>query len=175
MKKLLLLLFVGCSFSIPKEATFDPHGLDWQRGSLPLLVGFIGCNDHCGDYDEALELSIAMFNDGAGCELFRYIHAPKNDGDVDFVFTSLPRKDDYTLDSRWKGNTIELGYMDDTVAYLIIAHNLGHLMGLATDDDNNSIMMDSVVDVGLINRKHGRPLPDLTKNDAEALHKRYCE
>lgn len=181
MKKVLaLLLLAGCAISLPKEPTFDPTGISWNRNSLPLHLGFSQCIDHCQDYSKMLVLGIKMFNKGAGCELFRYEPVIKNDDEgyitnVDVIFTSLPRKDDYVLDARWQGNMIELGYMSDTEAYIVIAHNLGELMGLAHDPDNNSIMMDHVVDQTAYDRRYNLPIPTLTDADAQALHDRYCK
>ena len=145
------------------EPVWDDLQIEWKKDQLPLQVWF----EKGIDTPETL----AVWNRAvpAGCVLFQKT-IDRGAANVIVVVG------DYGGDcagKAWKtplGAKIEVndpGMVGQT--YLIIAHELGHILGLAHDPRKNSIMLNGV-------QAHAGtfPTPKVTAKDQSALSERYC-
>ena len=117
---------------------------------------------------KSLDQAVTMWNDAAGCPLLIRSTSPSADvvvsrGAVDPVLAG--RTDRNPATGQVFCQLLQPGNL--TSEYLILAHELGRALGLATDPSKRSIMASGVQtqDIG--------SLPQVSRKDAAALKERY--
>lgn len=126
-------------------------------------------------YAEAVHAAVRMWNEQAGCQLFREEPPEELDYDVRVVFlkdepcggvASDPGKDvaASTYFCAGGGVDISVEHLDEMqVAYVVFAHELGHVLGLAHDPSGLMAPMASTAELVLPSDK-----------DRLAVRARYC-
>jgi len=154
------------------RACFDPEEIVWERDRLPLLVS--ASRDHSAQIREA----IIKVNVAAGCEVFR---SPSFDAPVFDVAisTDVPRETGSvhvgggtafrrSISGRHRAFVnIYAGSLEDpSIGVKVLMHELGHVLGLAHDNWNGSIMRTS--------QRSGLEFVRFSDHDRSLLYRRYC-
>jgi len=171
-----------CAALCACERRHEPVWLDnaptWDRSQLPLAV-----HDVDGSFGSTLGGAIGLFNGAAGCDVLR---RDGTNGAPIAVVAGLPavavddashRCADYGACSYLgssPGPTCYIFYVTPSTVdtdYKVLAHELGHCLGLADDVGyKNSVMRDRQP------TQDGPFHPTLvTSADAAALRTRYCQ
>jgi hypothetical protein len=189
-----LLLLVGCSTDDPTFMKVCPRGesfvypigeqtvstacdapLELKWPSMPLKVAL---DSDLSDYDDSLNEAFAFWERGVGDVMF--VHANIEDADVVIVLGSagdpgLAATSHYIVGGKLTA-TIEIRKPGDITEMLyVMAHELGHVVDLAHDPNNTSIMNSTIEDVGILDEDPEPPFPNLwvTDNDHDALRALY--
>lgn len=159
----------------PREAVWDDRPRPWERA--PIVVSAPD------DFREPTEVIVGLFNRQVGCRLLLFAMS----GDIDVrvetgVRSPCGRDDAVRIDPDEAAGAflcpgaraeIHIAYPGDLFERTwIVAHELGHVLGLAHDDSG---LMREKVPVTFDKEGHrALPIIRLTDKDAAALRGRYC-
>lgn len=179
----ILAVVVGCTFvSIwmlhdereKNEVVWatGEKAVEWPKDQLPVQVAVL---PHSDINKQSISYAIDMWN--KDCKLLELVDI-QADHHVIIQRGSVGHKDPETGktlagSTYFKPSTGQFLVTihqpgDITAEYLILAHELGRVLGLATDDYPSSIMASGVQSV------KEPPYPSPTRKDRKALKERYC-
>lgn len=135
--------------------------IDWNKKRLPLRVTY---DPNIRVYLPEIEDSIYSFNRQIGCPLFTLVRPEDNLGDVLIILVDEPSTTHFLLNWKLIRGGKQFGIVTTTLDNfkLELMHGLGHVIGLADDSVNNSIMNYKI------------KLPTISSNDRSAIFNRYC-
>ena len=158
-----LLALLTCTCVAGQEPVFLPEPPWYQLGPAPLRVM---ASSDLDEYAESVSAAVRFWNRELGCDVFVLYEGIAPDVIIELGGNSSAAAGSAQLVG---GHALVLifnnGLADITIAYLVLAHELGHVLGLAHDYQRNSVMYRRVTDVW--------PLM-VTDADRAALKARYC-
>lgn len=164
---LLTTLLLGCGLHIAKDRTWTTGAMAITWDHAPMFVWADPNIDK-----EALATAVNLWN--SACKLL----VITNDTDrADIMIHVGAHKNTTTAAGTTEKATTHVKiflYTAGSVTsnYLLLAHELGHALGLATDETKYSIMSDYASgDMFSMNKS----LPSASYNDLAALKQRYCQ
>lgn len=160
---LILLLVAACA---DEETTFAHN---WKWDSTPIVV----TPDPDVEFDRELALAVKGWNRAAGCPIF----AVGADGPVTIELANPHESLRGTSWIRLVGGTPVQGWIklhgvaQTQVAYVVLLHELGRILGLGDDrTQRHSAMHPNIAEMDPLDGPGVR----ITSKDGDAVGKRYC-
>ncbi len=173
MRKLALILVLVAAGCIPKDGGWASTAAVHRA---PLTVS----SQLDGNPHRMLERAIEEWNDAAGCTVFSL--ADGGNVVVEYGSTRFNESSGARIDGEaWAGGAgkfyVRLNAVGTiTTSYLILAHELGHVLGLAHDRSRMSVMRSGghagQRDMSL---DRGAPWPIVSHQDRALVSQRYCK
>lgn len=168
---LLSVCWSGSSAVYDSTDCAEPQDLTWERSRIPLIVG--------APEDGSLDSAIDLVNSQIGCEVLRHDSTVGSEADVivDLDAAILVGRDvaggatTHSRDSEGRMHAMVeiLAVGDAHMKMRVLAHEFGHVLGLAHDDFRTSIMYPTQT------YSHDLQFTMFTQGDQSRLRTLYCD
>ena len=150
----------------------EPEEIVWERDRLPLVVSA------SETHSDEIRKAIGEVNSAAGCEVLRFpgVDAPVFDVAVSTDVPQIAGGPHLGGGTGFRRSTthrirafvnIYAGSLEDpSIGIKVLMHEFGHVLGLAHDDWNGSIMR--------LGQRSGLEFVRFSDHDQDILHQRYC-